>query len=88
MQKTSHVSDGHTQLSYHKMKNVSITHLCKLLYYNHGTLYGTECQLQCIGNDCGNARILQSLQHVCPTGAHIVTERTPYVHLSGPTEPM
>jgi len=63
-------------------------HLCELLDYNQGTLYGDEYQLQCIGNDCGNARILQSLQHVGPTDAYIETERTPYASSSGPIEPI
>ena len=59
-------------------------HLHKSLDYDHGTTHGAEYQLQCIQNNSGNTGILQCLHQVGRTA----TERTLYISLSGPTEPV
>lgn len=63
-------------------------HLQKLADYNQGTAYRAQYQLHCSGNYGGNIGILQSLHQVDLTNAHNETERTPYVSLSGSTEPI
>jgi len=59
-------------------------HLHKSLDYDHGTTHGAEYQLQCIQNNSGNTGILQCLHQL----GHTATERTLYISLSGPTEPV
>jgi len=54
MWKTSHILDGHSQQSHHKMKSISSAHPHELLDYNQGTVYEPEYWLQCIRNDGGN----------------------------------
>ena len=60
---------------------------CESADYDQATLHGAEYQLKCIGNDGADVGISKNLRQVGPTDSHTWAERTPYISLSGPTEP-
>ena len=55
--------------------------------YSNQTPFEFDWHTNCIGNNGSNVRLSQSLHEVGTTNAHKGTERTPYVSLSGQTEP-
>lgn len=58
-------------------KLIHMNHMGNVFPYDRGTVYGAECQLQCVGSGGGDVGILQNLQQVDPTNAQSGTGRTP-----------
>lgn len=67
----------------------SVTFCCQ--YGSRGAVWQhgrAKIQLQCVGKDSGNVRILQTLCQVDTMNDHTGTERRPHADLSWPIEPI